>query len=248
MTPSQEIMLAKRARNSDPVAIEKLVLHNIRLAINIAKKWQNRGVPLEDLVQEGILGLDRAARKFDPTRELRFSTYATHWVNQFIQRAVHNKGATIRVPSHITVRRIAIEEHLTDHPNATYPELASAASCKEGEVLEALASSRVVTSLDIESDETHSVYAKLSDPQALDPDELLFTDSRVRDAMLLLDATTRRVVELRFGIDGPERSRKEVAQIMELKESEVQKMLKSAMVILADELADLRPKETDAEG
>lgn len=246
LTPQQEKELGKRAQAGDPVAISKLVEHNIRLAISIAKRWQNRGVPLEDLVQEATLGLDRAARKFDPQRGLRFTTYASWWVSHFLQRAVHNTGATIRVPAHVTVRRLAIEEALEERPNATVEELAALVECKPREVHEALASSRVVSSLDYEGDEVRSVHERIPDPNATSPDAGLFTDSRVRDALITLGEPRCRIIELRFGLDGPERTRREVAKILDLKESQVQTLQRSGMTALAELLSEMRPDHTPA--
>ncbi len=100
LSACHELRLAKRAEKGDVQARETLVNSNLRLVTSIAKKYQNRGIPLEDLIQEGTLGLIHAVDKYDWRRGFRFSTYATHWIRQALGRAIENQGRTIRLPSH----------------------------------------------------------------------------------------------------------------------------------------------------
>lgn len=100
LSACHELRLAKRAEHGDVQARETLVNSNLRLVTSIAKKYQNRGIPLEDLIQEGTLGLIHAVDKYDWRRGFRFSTYATHWIRQALGRAIENQGRTIRLPSH----------------------------------------------------------------------------------------------------------------------------------------------------
>jgi RNA polymerase primary sigma factor len=97
----EEIDLSKRAKKGDKAARKRLIEKNLRLVVAIAKKSRGRGLPFEDLIQEGNIGLMRAVEKFDPDRGFRFSTYATWWIRQAVQRAVADKGRTIRVPVHM---------------------------------------------------------------------------------------------------------------------------------------------------
>src|ERR671918_990854 len=101
LTHQEEIDLSKRAKKGDEAARNRLIEKNLRLVVSIAKKSRGRGLPFEDLIQEGNIGLMKAVGKFDSDRGFRFSTYATWWIRQTIQRAVADKGRTIRVPVHM---------------------------------------------------------------------------------------------------------------------------------------------------
>jgi RNA polymerase primary sigma factor len=109
LTHAEEIDLSKRAKAGDKGARQRLLEKNLRLVVSVAKKYRGMGLPFEDLIQEGNIGLMRAVEKFDPDRGWRFSTYATWWVRQAVQRAVADKGRTIRVPVHMgdKIRKMA---------------------------------------------------------------------------------------------------------------------------------------------
>ncbi len=109
MTHQEEIDLSKRAKAGDQKARQRLIEKNLRLVVSVAKKYRGYGLPFEDLIQEGNIGLMKAVEKYDPERGFRFSTYATWWIRQAVQRAVADKGRTIRVPVHMTekIRKMA---------------------------------------------------------------------------------------------------------------------------------------------
>src|SRR5215469_12385559 len=102
LRPEEEVELTRAVQRGDMAARQRLIESNMRLVINIAKAYRNRSMPLEDLIQEGAIGLMQAAERFDPDKGFRFSTYATHWVRQAIGRAIDNKSKAIRLPAHVS--------------------------------------------------------------------------------------------------------------------------------------------------
>ena len=142
LTAAEEVELAKRIERGDLAAKERMIHSNLRLVISIARKHQNLGLPLGDLIQEGIIGLIRASEKFDWRRGFKFSTYATLWIRQSMQRALSNTSRTIRVPVHIEQRQRKLaraERELTNKlgRDPTDEELAKAAEMELDEVLRA---------------------------------------------------------------------------------------------------------------
>ena len=216
----EEVKLAREWLAGNDSARQKLILHNIRLVISVARSYTGRGLPLEDLIQSGVIGLDRAARKFDPNKGFKFSTYASWWIRQAIQRAVAADGKTIRVPNQVATRRLQIDTVLRGNPNATYAEVAEKLECTPAQVIRAMRAAEVVTSLDggSDSEDTPSMFDKLPDFLAEDPAEILQEGSYlVTDALDELSPLQRRVMELRFGFgDQDEMSLTEIAEFLEI--------------------------------
>jgi RNA polymerase primary sigma factor len=214
LTAAEEVALAKRIERGDLAAKERMINSNLRLVVSIAKRYQGHGLSLLDLVQDGVIGLNRAVEKFDWRRGFKFSTYATWWIRQACQRAISNQSSTIRVPSHVHERRIKLsraanrlQAQLGHEP--TREELAEASGLSLQHVDEALDAAEASVSLNqqIGSDEGSELGELFGDPTAADPvDEAdgALRRQAVQRALAKLPERQRRIVELRFGLDGGE--------------------------------------------
>ena len=212
LTAAEEVALAKRIERGDPVAKRVMIESNLRLVVSIAKGYRGLGVPFLDLIQEGTLGLNRAVEKFDWRRGFKFSTYATWWIRQSVQRAVANHARTIRVPVHVVERqqklsRAARRLEVELGREATKEELAEATGLPLQHVDEALSAAHASVSLNqtVGADDEGELGDLFADREAADPfDEAEESLRRqgVRKALDALPERERRILELRFGFEG----------------------------------------------
>ena len=216
LTPDEEIRLAIKIARGDYQAKAKLVESNMRLVVSIAKAYRSSGIPFEDLIQEGAIGLMTAAERFDPKRGYRFSTYATQWIRQAIGRAVDNKSKSIRLPAHVSesLRKIdkarsEMRREIGEDP--TIEQLAVRLDITPRKVQSLLSTTQDPISLDmpVGDEENTSLGSLLYDRTSPDPQEELI-DAEMRDEidtlLSLLDEREQLIMRKRFGFDGEDTS------------------------------------------
>ena len=253
LTAAQEVELAKRIERGDRHAKSLMINANLRLVISIARRYQGHELTLLDLIQEGILGLIRATEKFDWRRGYKFSTYATWWIRQAVERGIANGARTIRLPVYVVEREKKIaraQRRLTTAlgRQPTDDEIAHAADMPIEQVREIQGAARTVTSLDkplAEQEETPlRDVLESPDTQPAEEVELSLREEVVRIALAELPVDQRAVLELRYGLNGTDEPRTiaEVVEKLGMSRNKVRRLEADALARLARtrEIAALR--------
>jgi RNA polymerase primary sigma factor len=252
LTAAEEVALAKRIERGDLEAKHRMIESNLRLVVSIAKRYRGMGLPFLDLIQEGAIGLDRAAERFDWRRGHKFSTYATWWIRQGVQRAISNNARTIRIPVHALERRRKVElakqrleADLGRRPSQN--ELAAATGLSRKALDDVLAMTRKTISLNqpLGSDDSEQVELGelVADPRSEPMDERLERDQRrlvVRRVLADLPDRERLVLEHHYGLTGTPETLQQIGGQLGLTRERVRQLEAHALATLS-RVPELQP-------
>ncbi|MFZ2315150.1 MAG: RNA polymerase sigma factor RpoS [Gammaproteobacteria bacterium] len=247
LTAEEEVMYGRLVVKGDQAARKRMIVSNLRLVVKIARRYYNRGLDFSDIIEEGNLGLLRAVEKFDPERGFRFSTYATWWIRQTIERAIMNQTRTIRLPIHVLRELnsyLSMARELTkknDHP-ATYHEIAEAMGKTFDDVKDMMELNEHMISLDMQVSSENStgrpLIDALADKNAEDPLDALTSEDlhhNIEHCLHELNDKQREVIERRFGLNGYERQTlEEVGEAVGLTRERVRQIQMTALKALRE--------------
>jgi len=224
LTPQEEIQLAKRIKKGDEAARELMIKANLRLVVKIARDYENLGLPLLDLINEGNMGLMKGVERFDPKKGAKLSTYASWWIKQSIRRALANQSKTIRLPSHVIdklaeIRRAEVKMKETLDRDPTDEELAEILGLKPKRIREYREAAKAPIPLEAplgNDSDSDSVSEVVADTRAVAPFESVLKESDtalMREVFATLNAREQRILSLRFGlVDDTPRTLEEIGQ------------------------------------
>jgi RNA polymerase primary sigma factor len=254
LTAAEEVELAKQIERGDREAKDRMINSNLRLVVHNARRYMGHGVSLGDLIQEGIIGLNRAVEKFDWRRGFKFSTYATWWIRQACQRAIANQSKTIRIPVHVDERRNKLARarqrfEIEQGRTPTLEELAQKAGLSFQQAQEALEAVEASVSLNrLVGDDDTELGDLFADNESLDPETAAIDTIRglaVRKAVSRLPERERRIVELRFGFEGDVQSLEAIGRELGITRERVRQLERDAFAKLEHELEQLVRADAD---
>ena len=255
LKPEEEIDLARKIQKGDEAAREKMILSNLRLVISIAKRYNNLGTPLSDLIEEGNIGLMKAVEKFDPERGFRFSTYAAWWIKQGISRSIIDQGKMIRVPVYMNeeiVKYKKAKEALTHKlkRKPTMREVAKRMKTTIDKVKDMENAITKMSSLDAPIGEEGDGQVKdiIEDENIVAPDaavETFMNKERATGFLDMLNERERKIIELRYGIeDGETRTLAEIAKVLGVSRERV-RQLEAATIKKIRQIIETQRKQQD---
>ncbi len=257
LSREEEVELAKRMERGDESARDELVLANLRLVVSVAAKYRGHNVPLEDLIQEGNMGLMRATNKFDYRRGFKFSTYAIWWIKQAIMRALDNCSRSIRLPSYVVAKINKFESiyvHLRQalHRDPTVEELAKALELTDEQVEEILTLNinTVPLELSLSDERVSTTLGDLVEDVSANPEVGPISDlveqDLVNELLSKLKAREREVIKMRFGLEGrEEKTLREIGAKMSVTRERIRQLQTEAIARLQhlyDEMGELKPE------
>jgi RNA polymerase primary sigma factor len=257
LTKEEERIITRAAKDGDQAARKRLVESNMRLVINIARSYNNRLVPLEDLIQEGAIGLMRAIDRFEPDRGFRFSTYATHWIRQAVGRAIDSKSKVIRLPTHISqtlrkIERARVELTNKQGKEPTNDELAKhlGIPAQKMRLLNSAANDLISLDIRVGDSEATSLISLIEDPSCIDADDQMVTAEQVKDLEDLIDelSSDEKIVIRHKVLDhGPRASRPAPHPVIEEMSRHRRKDIEVQALIKLRRVAELRRSRRDSD-